>query len=229
MRVKTDISQNRLYIKVKGQITKREYEKIYTDVRFSVADLKAGFNVIVDYSESNIVQLSGMSTFRKLMNYLIKNGVGEVVRVVNDESLLYKQVKNLSQHICGYKPSYVRTIEEAETILASSKRRREIRFHANTLPSVEYSIKSQVSTGKIVNISTSGCAIKTNSQCPPIDENTTLTFSFKQAPDTENTFKFLSRVVSTNDTEFAVEFVDLKKDQQDRLLNCLLQEIDRDL
>ncbi len=229
MKVKADLAKNRLYIKMSGVITKKEYEKLYTEVRFCVADLLPSFNVIADYSECNFAQLTGMSVYRKLMNYLIKNEVSEVVRVVSDDSLLYKQVNNLSSQICGYKPIYTKSIEEAEKRLDSSKKRRGLRFHDSALPLVEYYVEDKKFTGPILNISTSGCAIGLASKSPSVDENVTIKIAFNNKNIFPYEFKIKTQVVRTSENEFAVEFRDLEGDQKDNLLKCLLHETERDL
>ncbi len=104
LKVKADISKNRLYFTISGQAVKKEMDKLYTDVRFCVADLRPGFDVISDLSECNIGHLSGVPTFRKIMNFLITKEVGDVVRIIKGKSLIFKQVLNLSSRICGYKP-----------------------------------------------------------------------------------------------------------------------------
>lgn len=43
------LKKNRLYLKMAGEMSKRELEKLYTEVRFCVADLQPSFNVIADY------------------------------------------------------------------------------------------------------------------------------------------------------------------------------------
>ena len=99
LKVKNNIKKNRLYFTFSGKPTKIEMDKLYTDVRFNVSDLKNGFDVISDYSECQLVHLNGIKTFIKIMNYLLANGVGDVVRVINENSLLFIQVKNLSKKI----------------------------------------------------------------------------------------------------------------------------------
>ena len=47
-KVKTDIKKNRIYITLPSTIVKKDLEKIYSDIRFGVADLKPGFDVITD-------------------------------------------------------------------------------------------------------------------------------------------------------------------------------------
>ena len=51
LKVKADIIENRLYFKFSGKAEKDDLDKLYTDVRFLVADLTPGFDVIKDFSE----------------------------------------------------------------------------------------------------------------------------------------------------------------------------------
>ncbi len=87
LKVKNNIKKNRLYFTFSGKPTKEEMDRLYTDVRFNVSDLKQGFDVISDFSKCELVHLNGIKTFIKIMNYLLVNGVGEVVRVINENSL----------------------------------------------------------------------------------------------------------------------------------------------
>jgi hypothetical protein len=229
MKVKADLAKNRLYLKMTGEMSKKELEKVYTEVRFCVADLQHSFSVIADYSESNLVKLNGLSTYRKLMNYLIKNGVGEVVRVIEDKSLLYKQVRNLSARICGYKPSYARSLEEAEKILNASIKRKGLRFHYSDLPSAEIIVNDTKGTGQLLNLSTSGCAVGTASICPSVGEDIIVKMVFSRQDDSLHDFTIKARVVRTNEIEFAAEFQDFEDEQKDQLLSCLLRETEREL
>ncbi len=118
-KVITDLKKNRLYIIFDSDVKKNDVEQIYTDIRFGVADLKPGFDVVNDLSNATIGHLSGASTFKKISNFLSNNQVGRVIRVIGGTSLLFKQVSKLSDSISGYKPEYVKTVEEAEQLLDS--------------------------------------------------------------------------------------------------------------
>ena len=229
MKVKADLKKNRLYLKMAGEMSKRELEKLYTEVRFCVADLQPGFNVIADYTDSNLVRLNGISTYRKLMNFLIKNGVGEVVRIVESKSLLYKQVRNLSLRICGYKPYYAHNLAEAEKTLDTSMQRKGLRFHYSLLPSVEYTVNETKGAGQLLNLSTSGCAVGKASICPSVDEEIIVNMAFSRKDGSLNNFTIKARVVRTNESEFAATFQDFDDEQKERLLNCLLCEAEREL
>ena len=80
LKIKNNIKKNRLYFTFSGMPTKEEMDRLYTDVRFNVSDLQPGFDVISDFSECKLVHLNGIKTFVKIMNYLLVNGVGEVVK-----------------------------------------------------------------------------------------------------------------------------------------------------
>jgi hypothetical protein len=115
--VKAEIAKNRLYIILRGTVSGKELESIYTDIRFCIADLKPGFQVITDLTEGKIGHLSGIMTFKKIADYLVANQVGTVVRVVGKPSILSNQVSRLTEIIQGYRPVYVATMEEAEEAL----------------------------------------------------------------------------------------------------------------
>lgn len=229
MKVKIDIVKNRLYLNISGEMSKRELEKVYTEVRFCVADLQPSFNVIADYSKSNLIKLNGISTYRKLMNYLINHRVGEVVRVVDGKSILYKQVTNLTSRICGYKPSYANSLEEAEKILDALMKRKGLRFHYSELPPAEYIVNDTIGTGHILNISNTGCAIGSASISPSVDAHITVEIAFSGQDGALHEFTIKARVVRTDENEFAAEFQDFEDDEKDRLFNCLLRESEREL
>ncbi len=118
--VTPDIKKNRLYISVSGEASKKEIQKIYTDIRFCVPDLQAGFDVITDLSHCKVGHLSGISTFKQIMGYLIAHEVGRVVRVVGPAKLIFRQLNRYVASGKDYKPIYVSTQEEAEQKLAKS-------------------------------------------------------------------------------------------------------------
>jgi len=76
-----NIKKNRLTITAAEKITKKSMDSLYTEIRFCVADLKPGFDVITDLSACTLATLSGFTTYRKITNHLIISKVGRVVRV----------------------------------------------------------------------------------------------------------------------------------------------------
>lgn len=117
-KVTSDISKNRLYIKLSGTIRKKELGAIYTDVRFCVADLQPEFDVITDLRACRLGHLSAIPEFKRIVQYLVNKKVRKTIRVVGRTSLILKQVSRITKGITGYKPIYVSTIEEAEERLA---------------------------------------------------------------------------------------------------------------
>ena len=117
-KVSADVKRNRLIIRLFGSVQKRDIERIYTDIRFCVADLKPGFAVITDLTEARIGHLAGIDTFIKITRYLSEKKVGPVVRVVGQAKVIFTQIAKLSQQISGYQAMYAKDMEEAEVILA---------------------------------------------------------------------------------------------------------------
>ncbi len=116
--VSADIKRNRLFIKLRGDVPKKDAERIYTDIRFCVSDLKPGFAVINDLTEARIGHLSAIDTFKKITAYLAEKNVGPVVRVVGNAKIIFQQFSKLTMHINGYQPMYAKNMEEAEVLLA---------------------------------------------------------------------------------------------------------------
>jgi hypothetical protein len=229
LKVKADISKNRLYFTIAGQTVKEDSDKLYTDVRFCVADLKPGFDVISDFSECNIGHLSGVPTFRKIMNFLITKEVGDVIRIINRKSLFFKQVLNLSSRICGYKPIYVSTLEEAEEKLEKSKKRNGIRFHVNHLP-VEYIANDMNGKGNILDLSINGCAIEAATLSVSVDEEISIKIIFQQQDAPLDEFIVRASVVRTQgDNIFAVEFKDLDEKIKNQIWKSLIYETQREI
>lgn len=95
-KVRADVKSNRLYITLSDAIQKKEMESIYTDIRFCVADLRPGFQVITDLTQARIGHLIGMTTFIKIMEYLAANKVGRIVRVVGKAKLVLQQMSRIT-------------------------------------------------------------------------------------------------------------------------------------
>ncbi len=219
-KVTADIKHNRLYITLPSDASKKVLEKVYTDVRFCVADLKPGFDVVSDLSQCTIGHLNGISILRKIMNYLVVNQPGEVVRVVGKRSLIFKQLMRIAARFQSYKPIYVTTLEEAEEQLTNSTKRTGLRFHIHR-HQVEYKINQEEGEGNLVDISISGCAIKGATTPLSIGEEISITIPFHQDQETLTSFTLTAKVVRTQDDLFAVQFVDLGDDQKTQLYNCL--------
>ena len=71
--VKVDIKKNRLYCAWEGNVSKSELDACFTEVRFCVADLQPGFSTIFDLTSCRIVYLDVLSTYKKIVQYLMES------------------------------------------------------------------------------------------------------------------------------------------------------------
>jgi hypothetical protein len=226
-RVTADIKRNRLYITLSCDPSKKILEKVYTDVRFCVADLKPGFDVITDLSQCSIGYLNAIPTLRKIMNFLATKQPGEVIRVTGKLSLIFKQLIRLTTIFQSYKPFYVATLDEAEDKLTKSTRRNGLRFHIHKQP-IEFKTHQGVGEGHLIDISISGCAVQKSTIPMTMDQEITITIPFQQDQDTLLSFKILAKVVRVQDNMFAAQFTDLNDDQKDKLYKCIALETQRE-
>lgn len=201
----------------------------YTDIRFCVADLQKGFDVIAIYSDCKLAHLNALPTFRKIMNFLITNCVHEVVRVVPEKCVFTKQVLNFTAQIQGYRPVCVTTLKEAEERLESMCKREGLRFHLNQFP-VEYECHGVKQKAYIQDISLSGCAVSTpDTQTVSPGMELTLKVTFHSPNDKLDKYIFDSTVVRVDKDVFAVNFNGLSNDQQEQLVTSLAQECQREI
>lgn len=223
--VRADIKRNRLYISLFSAPNKDILAKVYTDVRFCVADLRPGFDVITDLSHCRIGHLNGISTLHKIMDYLISNQVGHVVRVVGKKSLLFKQIVRLATVFQSYSVGYVTSVEEAEDKLLNSARRNALRFRLHQ-QQIKYKInEEEEGLGQIVDISVSGCAVQGATMPLSPDMDIFLSFKFHREQDNPISFTLAARVVRAKEDMFAAQFLDLDEDQKKELYKCLAYEV----
>jgi D-ribose pyranose/furanose isomerase RbsD len=222
-KVKVDIARNRLYVTIGSSISKQSMEELYTDVRFGVADLKSGFAIVNDMSNCTLAALAGVRTFKKIMDYVASNEVEQVIRVVNENSIIFKQILNLTSRMQKYKAIHVSTIEEAEAKLEILGRRRALRFYLQQQP-IEYMIGDAKGEGLIYNISTSGCAVTSATLAPSADDTIQTSFIFNEAGNLLSEFKISARVVRVESSLFAVEFMELDTEFKDQLRKRLVHE-----
>ncbi len=221
-KVRADIKRNRLFITLPASVSKKELEKVYTDVRFCVADLKPGFDVITDLSLCTIGHLNGIPIFSKIMDYLVQHRPGEVVRVIGTTSVLFKQLIRLAGRFQSYKPIYVDSLEEAEERLANT-RRSDLRFRLHS-QAVEYSVGDRSGSGKLVDASTGGCAIGEATLAVAPDDAISLAFSLRQDRDSSVSFTLQATVLRVEEGQFAVQFGDIGEEQKGLLYTCLAFE-----
>lgn len=220
--VKADIGKNRLIFTIAGWLTKKDLDNLYTDVRFCVADLKPGFQVITDLSACTLGSLAGIATFRKIMNYLLEKEAGQVVRITRHASLIHRQILNFSARMQGYKPVYVQTLEEAEQVLANGTGRSELTFH---LPRTAVHLLAGTvhATGYIRDISPNGCSFEGADFEVEAGQSLTLELELPGQNNSSQRFEIPARIVALEQDHAVAEFIDLARDQRNTLRACLIR------
>lgn len=226
VKAKANIKKNRLHVTISGNIDSKSLEKLYTEVRFCVADLKKGFEVISDISQCNLLYISGLPIYKKIIDYLIANNVGEIVRVIKNDNISFKQIVNFSDKIQSIKPIYVANKEEAEVKLEQCIKRDGIRFHLNNLL-LQYEFNDAVGNGIVVDISVSGCAVESSSIPLAADDLINLVITFDPHDTLVSDFQLKARVVRVTDKHFAAQFLDLDEGQKEQLYKRLAYEVSR--
>lgn len=220
-----DFEKNRVTLTFKGVVTAKEMNKLYTDVRFAVADLEEKYNVVSDFTECKFMYLNSLGTFKKIYNYMLSNKSGEMIRVIHSKRIISKQILNYALHRPGYKPIYVSTREEAENKLSSATR-DGLRFDLNEKP-IAVINNSSTHEGFILNISTSGCAITSKTVKLKNGDEIQVKFKLNTQSKIEE-FSFQARVVRVESYTFAVKFLNLNNLQRSLLWGCLVVESNAD-
>lgn len=218
-----NIAKNRLVITITGKLSKANLDKLYTEIRFCVADLKPGFGVITDLSDCTIAALSGVPTFRKITNFLITNKVGRVVRVIDEKKVVLKQLINMTARMSGYKADHFHSLSEAENALSQSDRRDSLRFVLHQ-HSVKFSMNSSDGNGLVQDISTSGCAIKTKGDVPAIHDQIIISITFNSHGELITTLECKAEVIWVDGVVFAMRFADMDNERKEQLWERLVHE-----
>ena len=223
-----NIKKNILYITIAGNLSKKDLDKLYTDIRFCVADLKPGFDVVNDLTGCTLAALSGIPTFKKITNNLIDNEVGIVVRVVDKRKIIFRQILNVAAKIQGYKATYVNSLEEAEQELLNAQKQDGLRFCLSDQP-VAYIVDGNEAIGEISDISISGCAVKHESLEPTMDELISFSTTFQKHENLLEVFETDAKVVWVERNKFAVNFQPVEDDVKKQLAERLVYESKREL
>ncbi|MEE4241809.1 MAG: PilZ domain-containing protein [Desulfopila sp.] len=218
--------ENTLIVAFHGIINPKEMKRIYTDVRFHIADLQPGFNVIADFSECRFMYLGSLATFKSLFQYILKSESGEIIRVIQKKRIISKQILNYTFNKPGYKPTYLATREEAERIIKKSSKRDGLRFKLHKKPCL-FTFKNKSEEGYILNISTSGCAISSNGTNPVVGDVIDLKLSLK-SPTSTRDFTLKAKVVWIESYTFAVQFTDITDIDKTGLKACLITETENE-
>lgn len=227
-KVTADLKKNRLCIALGTTATKAELNKVYTDIRFCVADLKPGFDVITDLSLCTLGHLNAIATFKKIMDYLVAQKVGRVVRVVGGTNIAFRQLLALATRFHCYKPLYVASLEEAETVLQHPVAPEALSFQLHRRQ-VDFVVGQAKGQGQLVDISTGGCTVQGTADVVAKDQEMALTLVLNRQKDDKASFTLDARVVSVAEDRFAVEFLNMADAEKDGLYQCLVYEVRRDM
>ena len=218
-----NIAQNRLQVTIVGNLSRKNLDQLYTEIRFCVADLRPGFGVITDLSNCSIASLSGIPTFRKISNYLITNKVGAVVRVIDKKRVVFRQLSNFTAKTKGYKADTCYSLEEAEAALSHAQKRDDLRFVLYE-QAVKYSGGTLRGTGVVNDLSTGGCAINTTDEVPAVLDKISISLEFDEHHEIETVFEFKAEVIWVERGSFGVKFEDMENEQKEQLWERLLYE-----
>ena len=222
-KVKADIKKNRLYFTIEGRLTKKELESLYTDVRFCVADLKPGFDVITDLTGCTLATIGALPTFVKISSYLICSQVGYVVRVIDDSNIIFKETLNFAEKFQGYQTINASSMEEAETTLDNVARRDGVRLNLRR-QAVSYNSETMSGKGKVLDISISGCAIQKATVLPAPEDELTMIIEFPLEGEDCSSFTIPCRVVRVEERGFAVQYLAMEDEQREQLWQCMIRE-----
>jgi len=219
--VKIIMHDNLMTIHFSKILTKKTLENIYTDVRFSCADLQPEFTVVADFSDTKFLYLNGLNVFRKIFNFILSEYAGEIIRVIQDDRVICKQLLNMSLKFSGHVPCYAKSVDDAMEIANKEKKRNGIRFNLLNHP-VSYCVGDQKINGHIVNISTSGIAILSYNQNPQVDSLLDVKFDLENNVKEMKNFSLKARVVRTESYVFAACFSDLDETTKSDLWCCIV-------
>lgn len=221
-----DPQKNRLHLTIAGKIDTPSLERLYTDIRFCVADLQPGFEVVNDISQCQLIYITSLPTYKKIIDFLIAKKAGEIVRIVERNNISCRQIISFSQQINCYQPMYVNSRQEAEQRLEAIKPRGGIRLKLRHLI---MGYDSAVGSGKagIVDISTSGCAVDNASLALPIGTVFEGSIAFDPHPPLIGHVQMKAKVVRVNVTGFAANFLDLREEFREQLYQRFVYEATR--
>ena len=221
-----DIEKNRLIITMAGHVDEKSITKLCVDVRSCVAELKRGFEVINDLSQCSFMHLAGLTIYKKMIDHIILNRAGEMIRIIDDYNISSKQVKRLSEKINCYKPIYAKNYKESVENLESVFKRKSIRFSIHKL-NFEYEVRKKIGKGILTDISTSGCAIESPTINLTSRSKPLITLNFDKHETLPSVFTLKSTVVRSSENMFAVKFTNLEDGLKEQLYKRFIYEVTR--
>lgn len=229
VQARVDIAKNRLYLTIGGKLTKKELDNLYTDVRFCVADLQPGFIVITDLSKCTIAALSGIPTFQKITKHLVANRLGLVIRIMNKNNLVVRQLLNFTARMGGYKAIPVSSMEEAEEAIEKRGQEYKLSFYLHN-QLVSYKCNADKGNGIVSEMSTSGCSVVSATIIPSPEDQVSIRINFKSDEGLIEKFENNAQVISSNEDDgFTVRFSPLEPSQEEELWKRLVNDSARNL
>lgn len=218
-----NIKKNRLTITVAPKITKKSMDNLYTEIRFGVADLKPGFDVVTDLSECNLGALSGLPTFRKITNHLVGAKVGRVVRVIDDTKVIKKQLINIAARTQIYKAEVFNSVEAADEYLSEAGESVGLSFGLLD-QKVSYSYNGEQGTGRVESLSVYECELCEATVDVAQGGSLSLSIQFDPHEELLTTFEAEAEVSWVEVHKFAALFKNVHDSDRDRLWERLVHE-----
>lgn len=217
------IKKNRLIITVTEKVTKKIIDSLYTEIRFCVADLKPGFDVITDLSACNLATVSGFPTFKKITNHLIISKVGRVVRVIDESKIIKKQLANIAARSQSYETDIFSSMAAAEEHLSASDENGELCFRLNG-QHADYVFNEARGTGFVESLSICACKISSSTLSLSIGSQITLTIKFDSHKDLLDHFEVTAKITTVEGNGFGATFVDTDEEMTGGLWKRLVHE-----
>jgi len=217
------IKKNRLTITVAEKITKQTMNSLYTEIRFGVADLKPGFDVVTDLSACSLAALSNLPTFKKITNHLVSAKVGRVVRVIDETKIIKKQLINLAARIPGYKADLFNSLEAADEFLSGSEVPQGLSFALQDQVA-SYVHGEQEGAAVVESLSVHSCTLQEATLQLKLGDSISLSVSFDAHGELLEQFNSEAVVTSVDGDTFGVLLDDVDESLQERLWDRLAHE-----
>lgn len=224
--ISADSETNILTVTLTGKVTNSELDFVHDNLKDSISQLNPGFSLISDYTQCQVIYLSGLHSFYKIVNHMVESGANEIIRVVQSGKIIHKQIVNLTKRIQCYQPRYVPTIRDAHKILSESKKRDGLRIHLHDM-AVSGTHETMNWSGTLTNLSTSGCSIRSTTFFPGTKEKVTLYFNLRNTNNLPQDFAIPATVIWQNSTSFSVKFLPLPSATHRTLATCIASETGR--
>lgn len=222
-KVAVSIKKNRLTITIAEKIDKKSIDNLYTEIRFGVADLKPGFDVITDLSACSLGALSSFPTFRKITNHLIVSRVGRVVRVIDETKVIKKQLFNISARSQTYRADIYNSFEAADEYLSSTDEDSGLHFQLRE-QAVTYSYNEKQAAGSVDFLSINECEVVSASLLLEIGAKIKLSITFDSHEGLLGHLETKAEVVGVEGNSFCARFDEIEEAVKEQLWERLVHE-----